>query len=936
MKRKLLPPGWLKQTALAVPAAALMLGAAQAGTTVGLNFQSWYYDSGATPQTVGFGAGYQTTGFPVTAKAFGVNVGNWVNTEPLDCSSAVDATVTAGGVTAHLTTVNMWGSDIGNLVNPADEWSQGGTWPNPLPVSWSSVLPGNDEVTWSFEDNTGWTNTLSGLNAAFPNGYVIELIGVSKCSVNSRVYVYGATITTNAFDVIYVAGNANYPGPVGLMALSGYTGDSITFGSETRNISSPRSCALAGFILTDQPVVTKSQGNVTVNQGAALSLNARVVGVGTLSYQWQHAGTNYPGATTVPFIKTATPEDAGSWALVATNSFGTGTSDVATVTVNQVPLITTDLSGTTNTIYAGFYPVLTVAVGGAEPLSYQWKKDGVAIPGATTASLTVSNIPAGLSGYNLFVTNIYDQATSSTNYLNAVPAPDSYTAQVGQDAPIGYWPLGETSGALAIDYAGTDHNGAISNNVTQGVVGPRPPTFPAFASGKTAYEFDGATGFIDCGTGPALGGLTDFTVEAWVNTTSTTFSRLIQQRYQNGYNGEYMVDINANGTVSFTIYGNLSYQYSFSSTVSVNDGNWHYIAAQRSGVNGYIYIDGGLVGQASGEIKPLDPTFTVGFGRDFRDNVSFYSGKLANVAIYNKALSSSRIISHYVTAAGIPLALQLTAGGLIEDSKPLGTPHPGQNYGTTWLASSSDTGGGTATRTGIRQFSAAGATKITTAPSPDYDSPTGTFTFWIKAAAPIPGPGQEAAILMDRRTTNGTVIALNDAGAIFVQCSGGANSLSAGYLPDDNWHCVAVTYDQSATGSIEIFVDGTSALSQANTAAWSWPTTQEIELGASHDTYWKRFDGQMDDFRIYSRVLTATEIASINSTGDLVDTAALKLRYNFSTAAGVGQTVKWPYGTLLSSPNLGPSANWTPVPGAMPPSYSFMPDGTSLFFQAGY
>ena len=76
MKRKLLTP-FFKKSLLAVPAAALMLGAAQAGTTVGLNFQSWYYDSGTTPQTVGFGVGYQTTGFPVTAKAFGVATANW-------------------------------------------------------------------------------------------------------------------------------------------------------------------------------------------------------------------------------------------------------------------------------------------------------------------------------------------------------------------------------------------------------------------------------------------------------------------------------------------------------------------------------------------------------------------------------------------------------------------------------------------------------------------------------------------------------------------------------------------------------------------------------------------------------------------------------------------------------------------------------------------
>ena len=84
MKKRTSPN--FRGTLLAVPAAALMLGAAQAGTTVGLNFQTWYYDSGNIPQTIGFNNGYSaynTTGFPVTAKAFGVNPADWFNTDPM-------------------------------------------------------------------------------------------------------------------------------------------------------------------------------------------------------------------------------------------------------------------------------------------------------------------------------------------------------------------------------------------------------------------------------------------------------------------------------------------------------------------------------------------------------------------------------------------------------------------------------------------------------------------------------------------------------------------------------------------------------------------------------------------------------------------------------------------------------------------------------------
>ena len=95
----------------------------------------------------------------------------------------------------------------------------------------------------------------------------------------------------------------------------------------------------------------------------------------------------------------------------------------------------------------------------------------------------------------------------------------------------------------------------------------------------------------------------------------------------------------------------------------------------------------------------------------------------------------------------------------------------------------------------------------------------------------------------------------------------------------------------------------------------------------------------MDDFRIYSRALTGTEIATLaapTTSDTLVDPAALKVRYNFDDATGAGQTVSWPVGTLQSSPALGPSAVWTPVSGANPPKYIFDPTGSSVFFRAVY
>ena len=147
---------------------------------------------------------------------------------------------------------------------------------------------------------------------------------------------------------------------------------------------------------------------------------------------------------------------------------------------------------------------------------------------------------------------------------------------------------------------------------------------------------------------------------------------------------------------------------------------------------------------------------------------------------------------------------------------------------------------------------------------------------------------------------------------------------------------MAVTYGQAANDTIAIYIDGAFSASVMVTNAWSWPTGQPIELGRSHDSYWRLFDGSMDDFRMYNRVLTTTEIGQVYASDALVDTSALNVRYNFGTAAGAGQTVSWPFGTLQSSPTLGPSAVWTPVSGATPPKYSFPTTESSMFFRALY
>ena len=90
----------------------------------------------------------------------------------------------------------------------------------------------------------------------------------------------------------------------------------------------------------------------------------------------------------------------------------------------------------------------------------------------------------------------------------------------------------------------------------------------------------------------------------------------------------------------------------------------------------------------------------------------------------------------------------------------------------------------------------------------------------------------------------------------------------------------------------------------------------------------------LDDFRIYNRKLTASEITQAASTGAPVDNAALMVRFNFDGPPS-GWTLTWPgAGTLQSTTNITTPVNWNPVPSSHSPYYIRPNDAPMIFYRA--
>ena len=78
----------------------------------------------------------------------------------------------------------------------------------------------------------------------------------------------------------------------------------------------------------------------------------------------------------------------------------------------QAPLVI-DGSGSANPAYAGDNVQFAVLASGTSPMSYQWSRNGIPIPGATNAFLDLKNVSQVLEGnYTVAITNAYGSATT--------------------------------------------------------------------------------------------------------------------------------------------------------------------------------------------------------------------------------------------------------------------------------------------------------------------------------------------------------------------------------------------------------------------------------------------------------------------------------------------------------------------------------------------
>jgi len=176
-------------------------------------------------------------------------------------------------------------------------------------------------------------------------------------------------------------------------------------------------------VVDDKLVITQHPSSFNGTAGDSHTLDVETAGTLPTSYQWQLNRRDVPGAMAkTQQLTPLTWFHNGRHRVVVANRVSRVTSKEASIIVTSAPVITletADLKGA-----RGGSVTFSVGAVGSSRITYQWRKDTVIIPGATSSRLTVKRLDTANEGsYDVVATNPLGSTTSRSATLIVEDAP---------------------------------------------------------------------------------------------------------------------------------------------------------------------------------------------------------------------------------------------------------------------------------------------------------------------------------------------------------------------------------------------------------------------------------------------------------------------------------------------------------------------------------
>lgn len=381
------------------------------------------------------------------------------------------------------------------------------------------------------------------------------------------------------------------------------------FGSATSNG--------AALVVNAAPTILVQPQAQVVLAGGSASFSVVATGSGSLAYQWRRNGVAIAGANAASFqIAAVGATDVGSYDVQVTNPVAIVQSSAALLTLAtaaSAPQITLNPVG--RTVVVGGSATLYAAATGAPAVTLQWRKNGVAIPGANSSSLAFSSAQlSDAANYDVVATNSAGSATSGPAGLTVVARSYAGVYFGTFSGGIGSWALylrddntgvflsylpGSSAPIMSLNVV-LDGNGqfTFSQAAIAEVGGPGEPPRAAALLPVTLTATVNADGTV---TGNVAGGASA--------TMSGTIAPITGGTA--GVAGYYQAGSGANGVVVHTIAGPNGTAYAIGQAGAafdggagtVTNGGAVSVSTGRSTITESISADAGLVsGSSSGFI----------------------------------------------------------------------------------------------------------------------------------------------------------------------------------------------------------------------------------------------------------------------------------------------------------------------------------------------
>ena len=494
-----------------------------------------------TPAAITYGAALSATQLNATANVPGTFV----------YAPAVGAVLTAGGQTLSATFTPTDATDFttgtANVVLTVNKATPSITWTTPATITYGTAL----SITQLDATAKGaGGSVLPGTFVYAPVAGTVLAVGTQPLSV---------TFTpTDAIDYTTAAGNVT-------LTINKATA-AISLGHLTQTYDgTPKAASVA-----------TTPSNLTV----------------TFSYTGI-SGTSYGPSAVAPTA-------AGMYSVTATvvDSSYQGSAS-GTLTVNMPPAISTQPAS--QTVMAGQTATFMVALTGSVPLTYQWRKNGVNIPGASGSSYTTpaTTIADNSATFGVVITNIAGGVTSSAAILTVDAPPTMTTPPAAQSIVAGRTAtfMVSATGSIPLTYQwqknGVNIPSATGSSYTT-------PTTTISDDGEQFSVVVGNTFGVATSNGVTLtvNPLTTVDVATYHNDNSRTGQNLNETVLT-----PFNVQSNTFGKLGFfAVDGRVDAQPLFLSNVAIPGMGTHdvvYVVTEHDSVYAFDAVTGGILWQAS-------------------------------------------------------------------------------------------------------------------------------------------------------------------------------------------------------------------------------------------------------------------------------------------------------------------------------------------------